>query len=64
MENYNQHKSKEEKINPVSRKTNEEIDEDESGNLIIGGEISEDNPINKDNPRRKNNLDADDAMED
>ena len=37
MENQNQHTPKE-NVKPVSRKTNEEIDEDEAGNLIIGGE--------------------------
>ena len=36
----NQHNPKSEDINPVSRKTNEEIDEDESGNLIIAGKVS------------------------
>lgn len=33
----NQKKPIEEEIDPVSRKTNEEIDSDEEGNLIIGG---------------------------
>ncbi|TCC90309.1 hypothetical protein EZ428_13610 [Pedobacter frigiditerrae] len=40
MENQNQHKPKAKDISLVSRKTNEEIDEDEKGNLIIGGKIS------------------------
>lgn len=40
MENLNQHHPKGEEMNPISRKTNEEIDEDESGNLIIGGKIT------------------------
>jgi hypothetical protein len=37
----NQNKVPTEHINPVSRKTNEEIDEDENGNLIIDGKYTE-----------------------
>lgn len=65
MEKHNQHKPIEEKINPVSRKTNEEIDEDESGNLIIGGEVFVDKSNNEDKPLLRNNLsDKDKAIED
>ena len=42
MKNQNQHTPKE-NVKPVSRKTNEEIDEDEEGNLIIGGGILQNN---------------------
>jgi hypothetical protein len=37
MENQENHKMKSEDLNPVSRKTSEEIDQDENGNLIIDG---------------------------
>lgn len=39
MENKNHHTPRE-NVNPVSRKTNEEIDEGEDGKLIVGGEVS------------------------
>ncbi|MFD0941482.1 hypothetical protein [Pedobacter boryungensis] len=52
-----------EQINPVSRKTNEEIDEDEVGNLIIDGKYTEepksvptDGPISEDLPKDKRSL--------
>lgn len=62
MENKNQY-SKKENIDPVSRKTNEEIDEDEVGNLIIGGKYTDknksvpsDGPFSEDVPKGKNSL--------
>jgi hypothetical protein len=61
MENQNQHPPKEE-INPVSRKTNEEIDNDE-GHLIIDGKYIEDQksfpsdgPVSEDIPKGDNKL--------
>jgi hypothetical protein len=61
MENQNPHIPKE-NINPVSRKTNEEIDQDEDGNLIVGGEDSDnqsllsDGPFSEDLAKDKNSL--------
>jgi hypothetical protein len=52
-----------EEINPVSRKTNEEIDSDDQGSLIIGGEntddsksLASDGPFSEDVPKGKNSL--------
>ena len=62
MANKNRY-SKKENIDPVSRKSNEEIDEDEVGNLIIGGKYIEENksipsdgPFSEDVPKGKNSL--------
>ena len=56
----NQNKVPTEQINPVSRKTNEEIDEDENGNLMIDGKYTEQpksalevGPANEDLPKDK-----------
>jgi hypothetical protein len=69
MENQNRYPNKE-NLNPVSRKTNEEIDEDETGNLIVGGKyidenksVPSDGPFSEDIPKGKNSL-TDDAQED
>ncbi|WP_316766146.1 hypothetical protein [Pedobacter frigiditerrae] len=62
MENQNPHTPKE-NVKPVSRKTNEEIDADDEGNLIIGGEILQNNqtelsdgPFSEDLANGNNNL--------
>ncbi|WP_372819201.1 hypothetical protein [Pedobacter sp.] len=54
-----------EQINPVSRKTNEEIDEDETGNLIIDGKYIEepksvptDGPVSEDLPKDTHSLNS------
>jgi hypothetical protein len=64
----NQHTPRKEDFNPVSRKTNEEIDEDDDGNLIIGGEISKanrsvpiDGPFSEDTAKGENSLTDNDA---
>lgn len=56
----NQNKVPTEQINPVSRKTNEEIDEDDNGNLMIDGKYTEKpksvptvEPVNEDLPKDK-----------
>ena len=43
MENKSTKKMQKPKINPVERKTNEEIETDENGNLFIGGKQDENN---------------------
>lgn len=50
-------------LDPVSRKTNEEIDSDQEGNLIIGGQeeyntgsLPSDGPISKDRAQGNNSL--------
>lgn len=52
-----------ENIAPVSRKTNEEIDTDDDGNLLIGGRetdeagsLPSDGPVSEDLPKGKNSL--------
>ncbi|MFI5452962.1 hypothetical protein ACHMWN_12485 [Pedobacter sp. UC225_61] len=57
----NQSKVPAQPINPVSRKTNEEIDEDENGNLIIDGKYTEETKsvptvehVDNDLPKDKN----------
>ncbi len=63
MESQNQNLPRKENINPVSRKTNEEIDEDETGHLIIGGEyikeeksVPSDGPFSEDIPKGQQSL--------
>ena len=53
----------EDENDPVSRKTNEEIDTDEEGNLIIGGKTTDqsasvpsDGPVSQDIPKGQNSL--------
>lgn len=48
MESKSANNSQQPKINPVERKTNEEIDTDENGNLFIGGEQNEDAKTKRD----------------
>ena len=62
MENKDQRKPLEE-IEPVSRKTNEEIDSDEDGNLLIDGKkvevnksVPSDGPFSEDIPKGDNKL--------
>ena len=59
----NQRTPTREEIDPVSRKTNEEIDTDDEGNLIIGGKdadqpksVASDGPFSEDTPKGKNSL--------
>jgi hypothetical protein len=61
----NQNKVPIEQINPVSRKTNEEIDEDENGNLIIDRKYTEKpksvptvESVNEDLPKDKDSLNS------
>jgi hypothetical protein len=62
MEQHNQNQDPSD-LNPVSRKTNEEIDSDNDGSLIISGEKTEnsdslpsDGPVSQDLPKGKNGL--------
>ncbi|MDQ7949591.1 MAG: hypothetical protein REI78_04040 [Pedobacter sp.] len=52
-----------EELDPVSRKTNEEIDTDDEGNLLIGGteagqekSLPSDGPVSEDLSKSKNRL--------
>ena len=61
----NQNKVPTQQINPVSRKTNEEIDEDENGNLIIDGKYTEESKsvptvehVNEGLPKDKHGLES------
>jgi hypothetical protein len=63
MESKNQNSPEGDDINPVSRKTNEEIDTDDAGNLIIDGKftnknqsVPSDGPFSEDIPKGKNSL--------
>ncbi len=66
MENKKYDQPSGDDLKPVSRKTNEEIDEDNAGNLIIGGEtvdenksVPSDGPVSQDIPKGKNSLTED-----
>jgi hypothetical protein len=59
----NQNKPKGDDMDLVSRKTNEEIDTDDDGNLLIDGKLADtekslpsDGPFSEDIPKGKNSL--------